>query len=452
MSSADVGRRLKALTFAHRPAVELVVSLGMVTAAVRQGQMWDAAFAQAIEPGEHGAWPSLDQLAEALEALAAQGATQWLAGSPLRVLVAEAWLRTATALWSPALLAPATCASWQMGALNAAGWATESDESLIGSNAPAPARQIVLAWPAPLRQAIERFAAACMLDLVEMHPLALSVSMRAAPDGADAVAIVDQNGWTCVVLGSGGVPIDVQSRWAGDPAADVHAHMKRSQWRQAEAHDPQGQQRLSVIDLSGGMSADTGARQHALLKQATALRRRPGALDAAGRTRRLLGGPRWAAAALAAVAMATWHAGSTSASWQRAEVALAEQRDAVALTAAGGAAPETKTARTRREAIEAALLQLKAPITTVLAETRPPRDIAIQVVSVAIDARPHATAASPRPLRVRAEARSAMDMHRYAGFLATRPHIASAQLLSHEAVDEGAGQVFRFEVEAVWRE
>jgi hypothetical protein len=108
----------------------------------------------------------------------------------------------------------------------------------------------------------------------------------------------------------------------------------------------------------------------------------------------------------------------------------------------------------RVRAVNAAIREINLPIGAVLRALQPPRDIRVALLGIAVEptsADLGSADAQRATLKISAESASGTEMTRYVGYLAGRPPLERAYLVSH-VVEAGSAYPYRFTVEVAWRE
>jgi hypothetical protein len=113
--------------------------------------------------------------------------------------------------------------------------------------------------------------------------------------------------------------------------------------------------------------------------------------------------------------------------------------------------------------IAEAVRQLNLPVARLLRTLQAPGDLHVALLGLDLNGQPvqDADAATPRgaadivpsgSLKIAAEAETAQDMLNYLAFLSQQQMFRSVYLVKHELASGAAGQAYRFQLEAKWRQ
>ena len=414
-------------------------------------------------------------------------------GMPLRVLVSEAWLPTASVPWNQACVTDAAMRACAADQLRSMAFAVSGSDEIRLDDAPFGQPRVVVAYPAVLLEALARLCRDTRLCLASVLPLGLAGWAYAQHAKAFAgsssqsriqgrtqgriLAVLEERHATFVHFGNGRLQ-QLTSRalqmpvCGGRPAtvdAEVLIHWQRMQLRDAQAATI-GQLHVLRLDTreSGEGFAEAFAevafpdasvpRTLRLAQWASGYRHpleaRSHVQAVSASTRRRLG----AAAAVVFAVGAALYAATVSQhvgllKQQRLRAELDRERSAprpVALS---------REEKSRVAAVNAAIRQINLPVGILLKKILPPKDIQVALVAVDLvgetNADSNAGARSGRrlsTLKIAGEARTGADMATYVAFLSGRNPFVAAYLVHHEIVETQREKPYRFTVEAIWQE
>lgn len=410
-----------------------------------------------------------DTPAVALQALASDlaGGT---APSALRVLVADSVLAIgAIASVGQVRQGPAAEAQARE-QLRAAGFDVDAAAPVrLDDVAPGQPR-LAVAYPPDLMRALAEFAERAGCALVSVLPLSVAAwtAARAGADTRPKALAVAAPGLALVLHNGGGARAacaDVVVR-TEDPSGALGARRVADLWRRLGLRNPAlgNVERIALLHLLDGtpdpawhgagfavldpLAGDAAVPPLLRLAAGQPPRRHP--LDACAAA------PSWTAARVAVLAGAAalavalaWQAGqqTLAATHLRAQLALLRAPAPVAASAPAW----TREEIARIKVVNGAVRQLNLPIAAILRALKPPPDLRVTVLGV--DASSAAASAAPgaaSSVKIVAQAASGADMARYAAYVGSRAPFVSAYLLGHDIDGTGAGQTYRFTLEAQW--
>lgn len=389
----------------------------------------------------------------------------------LRVLVCDRWIALTTVPWGQALASGASRERFLREQLGAGGFETAAGDTVrMDDGAAFGQPRIAAAYPASLMDLLAATAAAlgARLELVQPLEVALTLSVRSRVAlSAGDIAILDRDRLRFMKIARGGLTAG-QSLIEPALRADRRTFVQ-AMWQRQRLRDPAlgGGARLHALDLrssivetvqptdsdvtfidwpqdhatapSPAMRAALVAASSSSLNGSTTTRKRSATGWLVASTCLIL------AAALGGHAVRLSHAASTL------ELTAARQARMPTL-------PEppkwTREELGRVRAVNAAIREINRPIAAMLRALQPPRDIRVALLGVAVEAAStdHGSAdAKGATLKISAESASGTDMTRYVGYLAGRPPLERAYLVSH-LVEAGSAYPYRFTVEVAWRE
>lgn len=106
------------------------------------------------------------------------------------------------------------------------------------------------------------------------------------------------------------------------------------------------------------------------------------------------------------------------------------------------------------KAVAEAVRQLNLPVARLLKTLQAPGDLHVALLGLDLNGQPvqEAGALASGSLKIAAEAETARDMLSYLAFLNQQPMFRSVYLVKHELAGGAAGQAYRFQLEAQWRQ
>jgi hypothetical protein len=389
----------------------------------------------------------------------------------LRVLVSDRWIALTTVPWGQALAGSTTRDRFLRDHLEAAGFEiTAADTVRIDDDAAFGQPRIAVAYPAPLMDLLAVAAATLGAKLESVQPLEVVLTQWVCSRlalSAGNLAILDRDRLRFMRVAPGGLTAG-QSLIEPALSADRRTFV-RTLWQRQRLRDPALGERASLqaLDLQSSTAeaasptdsdvtfvewpqdretAPSPAMRAALvvassssLNGSTTARKRSAAGWLVGSTCLIL------AAALGGHAFRLSHAAGT--------LELAAERQA-RIPAVSAPLKWTRDELGRIRAVNAAIREINLPIAAVLRALQPPRDIRVALLSIAVEpaSADHGSVdAKGATLKISAESASGAEMTRYVGYLAGRPPLERAYLVSH-VVEAGSAYPYRFTAEVAWRE
>lgn len=396
---------------------------------------------------------ALNRLADAVTAAAWPPARM----RRVSVLVSEPWVGVATVPWSERLARQASGQAHVREHLELAGVSVAAGNATCVADEAYGRPRTVAAYPSHVTEAIVAMCSTLGWTLQGVAPLLMAAA--AGVRGRNEVLAVVESGTVGFVQPTPaaalqlGPPVPLVS---GDDAGVAAA------WSRWQLRQPAWLGRMPrVVRADMGPAASDTFWAMVGVTATAAGRTRALAWVPDGQRQRLPVGPSqrfgWALLAVA-LAACSWGAARAIERWQaRADLmAAAVARDAKAQRPTR--AVRSRDDESRSLAARAAMAQLGLPLARMLADIPPPRDVRVAMVGVevagsgAVAAANQGQGSSQAGLKLTADAATVDDMARYVAYLAQRPNVVSAYLVSHQVDDDSGKPAVRFRVDAVWRE
>ena len=378
------------------------------------------------------------------------------------VVVSDFWLRATELPWSSALLGTDASVSAHIRAqFEASGWDVADGDCIRWDDAGALKRRLAVLYPGHLLAAIREATKTHGFDLASIRPLS-TVALELAVDlRPTELAVVEDGVSTFIPVHAGRLGEPMIELSAQPRATTFAAWHRRALFDDASGVAPS----LAVLQLSVKReSAPNESGVHLLaapvatsiaghpvssLLACAVVKARYGchSLDAIQSPARR--GLIRAVTSLAVVGLALLAVQVRQSTNQLA--ALRSETLAAAPVSSPLSPPLTKAELSQWQRISEVTRELNAPIGVLMGALKSPADIDVQVVSADVDVTVIGGPDAPQRITVQAESHQALDMQRYADFLAHRPTLESAALVRHDLVDGSTGTLYRFTVEATWR-
>jgi hypothetical protein len=378
----------------------------------------------------------------------------------VRACISDHWLAVDCLPWSQAILKRYQAHRQARQHFQAIGFSLAPEDVVELDDAPRGQPRMAVAYPARFMLALDALAAALdarLESVLPMSVLAWRWGDAGHRDGALLAVIEDQ----AMLLLQGRRRIEglIGRRLPGDGADVVDRSAVLDQlWRRQTLRYPgwDGAASMKLLALSdesrrGGWDAAPWVRlppgRHQEDVAAAGLGLLASAHDGATTLNPIR--PRkhraWLLLAALLALSAVWAGQGLSAKSARHELTMTAQADGMPGRDQGVRPPAPLEAK-RLQAVNTAIAQLNMPVGRLFQALQPPKDIEVKVLSFKVGATGSARAAT-----IMAESTSSDDMVRYADFLAASVPFTAAHLKQHTWVDDPAGRLYRFTVEASWQ-
>lgn len=395
-----------------------------------------------------------------------QGLTQRLGGGGLhvkemRVIVSDVWLAAASIPWSQSLLKEPAASAYVAQLLRATGCSMASGDVVKVNDAPFGSPRLAVAYPASLLAMLSTCAEKMGGRLISVRSFGDVLWQLSGAAGAAVVACLDKDE---VLLLSGAVRLEgVVARLGPEDRPPDMGDLARLWSRQTLRASVSGCPRMLLLNLNRGVQgADAGAampcgvwapwsvpladqvpvRLQLAVQQTQSVK----PLDAIPRAPGLSAAAVVLVTSVTAIALAlSWSAWQYHVEGGRLAYEI-EQRSRVAMARPSDRAP-SKEQLLQLQAAKDAARQLDVPFHALLKALQPARDIQVAVLGVDFLGQ---DAEGRGRMSVVGEARTALDMTRYASFIEGRRPLGDVYLTHHELAGSASRTNYRFTVEVAW--
>lgn len=457
----------------------IAIGLNRVECGVKVGQTWLLETLRSFDISIGGdRAENLTCAAEALRALqmeagnlggipAQSGTTRALRIDTIQVLLADPWVAMSTIAWHRDLNSRETAERFARAQMAQMGLDVAVQDTVKIDEAPFAQPRLAVAYPYVLQAELGMLADKLRARISCVLPMSLAAWKCVNPgsfagETSDGVLGIVDEGWTALVVGRRHVASVVYRSFPSrESAGEVFLS---DQWQRAKLRAAylEGRYKLPVWSSGAGtqMSGEASAELQVVFS-ATAGDAVPGRLqlvadadcrEAVNAMPLSLSGPAWAWGALTLVLLLV---GLLAGDIWRTNKKISSTRAALVTLAAPAPPPRVVLSReesARVQSVNAAVNSLNLPVMLLLRALRPPQDIPVTILSVDLTGAATSQSRDMPLVRVTGEAKSGAEMARYTAFAGEQKPFVAAQLVRHEVIEALPTPVYRFTLEALWRE